>query len=222
MNSPAARPRRWQTPSCLRSWNWRRRFALAAGSERKMNEIFTLYAGLPENVEVINRTRKYGRNETCSVNQVYGRHQPSPAVRLPAPELPHRSSDQPRWVLDRLSRLRRWRRTGRDQGVLAIVAGVADRRRHRASEHRRESHVVPIWHEVLLRRRACARQDQPSQRRARAQLFPRERDRLHGDALRARTHIAATDPDAPGSGLRTPGTARVHAFAQRLAGGAHA
>src|SRR5262249_38685839 len=34
---------------------------------KKLNEIFTLYAVLPENVEVINRTRKYRRNETCSV-----------------------------------------------------------------------------------------------------------------------------------------------------------
>jgi hypothetical protein len=38
------------------------------GAKRKKpNEIFTLYAVLPENVEVINRMRKYRRNETCSV-----------------------------------------------------------------------------------------------------------------------------------------------------------
>ena len=45
--------------------------------------------------------------------------------------------------------------------------------------------------------RALAKINAP-ERRARAEFLPRQRDRVHGDALRARAHAAAADPDAPG------------------------
>ena len=150
------------------------------------------------------------------------RHQPGPSRRLPAAELPDRPADQPRRLFDRLSRVRRDRRAGRDQGIPAVVAGAAHRGRHRARELGREPDVVPLRDEVLLRGRPRARQDQPSERRARAELLPRQRDRLHGDALRARAHAAAADPDAPGPDVRALRAPRVHAPAERPARSAHA
>ena len=127
-----------------------------------------------------------------------GSHQPGAPRRLPAAELPDRPADQPRRLFDRLSRLRRDRDAGRDQGIPARVAGAAHRGRHRARELGGEPHLVPLRDEVLLRGGPRARQDQPPERRARAQLLPRQRDGVHGDALRARAHAAAADPAAAG------------------------
>ena len=152
----------------------------------------------------------------------HGRHQPSARQRLPAAELPDRPADQPRRLLDRLPRVRRGRRAGRHQGVPAVVAGAAHRGRHRARELGREPDVVPLRDEVLLRGGPRAREDQPPERRARAELLPRQRDRVHGDALRARAHAAAADPDAAGPDVRAPRPARVHAPAERPARSAHA
>ena len=135
-------------------------------------------------------------------NRHDARHQPSPRRRLPAAELPDRPADQPRRLFDRLPGVRRDRRAGRDQGVPAVVAGAAHRGRHRARELGREPDVVPLRDEVLLRGRPRAREDQPPERRARAELLPRQRDGVHGDALRARPHAAAADPDAPGPDVR--------------------
>ena len=151
-----------------------------------------------------------------------GRHQPVAPRRLPAAELPDRPADQPRRLLDRLPRVRRDGDAGRDQGIPAGVAGAAHRGRHRARELGRERHVVPLRDEVLLRGRPRARQDQPPERRARAEFLPRQRDGVHGHALRARAHAAAADPAAPGPDVRAARPAGVHAAAERAARGAHA
>src|SRR6185503_6519768 len=55
----------------------------------------------------------------------HARHQPGPAERIPAAELPGRPADQPRRLLDRVPGVRRRRAAGRHQGIPALVAGAA-------------------------------------------------------------------------------------------------
>ena len=167
--------------------------------------------------------RKYRRSgRDAAAAGLHGRHQSSTALQLPAAELPHRPPDQPRRFFDRLSRLRRERRAGRHQGVSPVVAGAAHRRRHRARKFGGESDVVPLWHEVLFRGRPRTGQDQSPERRARAELLSRQRNGLHGDALRARPHATAADPAAAGPDVGAPGASCIHAPAQRPARSAYA
>jgi hypothetical protein len=77
----------------------------------------------------------------------------------------------------------------------------------------RKSDLVSLRDEVLFRGRPRTRQDQSPQRRSRAQFFPRQRNGVHGDALRAWPHASATDPDAPGPDIGATGAPGVHAAA---------
>src|SRR4051812_34847485 len=107
-------------------------------------------------------TRIAGQQDrhATAANESDARYQSSAARRLSAAELSDRSPDQPRRVLDRLSRVRRDRQPGGDQGVPPGVAGAAHRRRHRPGKLGRKPHIVSLRNEVLFRGGARARQDQ--------------------------------------------------------------
>ena len=179
-----------------------------------------LFGLLTERCAITERMTEPKSGSECKDSDA--RTQSGPPRRLPTAELPDRPADQPRRFFHRLPGLRRDRRAGRHQGVPAFVARAAHRRRHRARDVRREHDVVPLRHEVLLRGGPRAREDQPPERRARAELLPRERNGVHGDALRARAHAAAADPDAAGPDVRALRAARVHASAEWPARSAHA
>ena len=69
--------------------------------------------------------------------------------------------------------------------------------------------------------RALARPVAP-QCGARAEFLPRQRNSLHGDALRARAHAAGAHPEAQGRDPRELHPRHLHAPAQRPARSAHA
>src|SRR5581483_3861018 len=146
--------------------------------------------------------------------------QPAAAERLSASELSHRERAFVRRFLHRLPGLRRERPAGRDQGIPAEPARAEEGGRCPAVHLGREPGDLPLRHEVLLRGRALARAAVAPERGARAELLPRERDRLHGDALRARSHAAGAHPGAARLDQGELHPARVRAAAERAARGA--
>ncbi|CAA9413088.1 MAG: Serine/threonine protein kinase, partial [uncultured Ramlibacter sp.] len=71
----------------------------------------------------------------------------------------------------------------RDQGIPPRLAGHPRARRAAAAGAAGEALAVPPGAQELLRRGALAGADLPRLRGERAELLPRERDRLHGDEL---------------------------------------
>ena len=122
-------------------------------------------------------------------------------ANLPLPEgyqlqrLPHQRSAGHGRLLHRLPRARRQRHAGRDQGVPAGLARAAPRGRRRCRSMPEENLAAFRYGMKCFfeEGRALAPAVAP-ERGARAELLPRQRDRLPRDALRARPHPAGAHP----------------------------
>src|SRR5258706_2948800 len=146
--------------------------------------------------------------------------EPATAGRQPPRELPYPAPAGRRRVLLCLSRARRQRRAGGDQGIPARDAAPQDECILASTVARCGARPLQCRLEMLLRGGTLARPPRASQRGAGLELLPRQRDRVSGDALRARPHAAGAHPGAARLARGSLGALDLRAAPERPARGA--